>query len=56
VTFAPAAHIEVYLIVSRRKPGPDYSAVMRGTEYRWPAPTGSDPDRVRRLFQLEDGA
>jgi hypothetical protein len=29
---------------------------MRATEYRWPAPTGSDPDRVRRLFRLGDGA
>jgi hypothetical protein len=28
---------------------------MRATEYRWPAPTGSDPDRVRRLFRLEMG-
>jgi hypothetical protein len=26
---------------------------MRAGEYRWPAPTGSDPDRVRRLMQLE---
>jgi hypothetical protein len=30
VASAPAAHIEARMIVSRRKPGPDHSAVMRG--------------------------
>jgi hypothetical protein len=30
VTFAPAAYLEVVMIVSRRKPGPDHSALMRG--------------------------
>jgi hypothetical protein len=34
---------------------PAYSPLptMRAGEYRWPAPTGSDPDRVRRLFRAE---
>jgi hypothetical protein len=34
---------------------PAYSPLptMRATEYRWPVPTGSDPDRVLRLFRLD---